>query len=79
MFRYKQIRVALLTFTLGLAGVWVISGSEYGLIEVPVNLPQTKSRDVIVVFPKHSSDMPCCTGAGGGYTNDDRYRSNGSH
>jgi hypothetical protein len=41
-----------MTFALGLASVWFINGSRYGLIDVPVNLPQTKSGEVIIVFPK---------------------------
>jgi hypothetical protein len=69
-----------MTFALGLASVWFINGSRYGLIEVPVNLPQTKSGEVIMVFPKYSSEIPCCTGAsGGGYKNEMRHRSQASH
>jgi len=77
MFRYQQIRIALLTFALGLASVWLINGSRYGLIEVPVNLPQTKSGEVIVVFPRYSSEIPHDVGAsGGGGRNEDRHHSN---
>ena len=78
MFQYRQIRFALMTFTLGLAGVWFIDGGQHGLIEVPVDLPRTKSGEVIVVFPKYKSEIPCCDGTrggagGGGYTDEDRH------
>jgi hypothetical protein len=69
-----------MTFTLGLACVWFINGSQHGLIEVPVNIPHTKSGEVIVVFPKSKSEIPCCTGAsGGGYRNEDRHHSSLYH
>ena len=79
MFRYQQIRMALLTFALGLASVWFIYGSKNGLIEVPVNLPQTKSGEVMVVFLKFKSEMGCCISAGGGGHTDEESRSKATH
>lgn len=72
MFRYQQIRIALLTFAFGLASVWFINGSKNGLIEVPVNLPQTRSGEIIVVFPRYSSEISHDVGASGGSRNEDR-------
>ena len=70
-----------MTFALGLSSVWFISGSKNGLIEVLLNLPQTESGEVIVVFPKNSSEVWCCMGAGGGngYLLEDRQRYRTAH
>jgi hypothetical protein len=63
---YSQYRIMLLTFTLGLASVWMIDGLSKGLLEVPADLPKVKTDNVIVVFPRYSKEMPQQGGGDGG-------------
>jgi hypothetical protein len=53
MFKYRQIRVALMAFALGLSSVWFVRGIVDGLLEPPVQLPDVESIDVIIVNPAY--------------------------
>ena len=61
---YSQFRISLLTFTLGLAAVWMMNGLEFAWSEVPVDLPTVRSEEVLFVFPIERKNMH--VGGGGG-------------
>ena len=51
---YLKCRIALITFTLGVASVFMLNGSLYFSDEVPVNLPQVKSSSVFEIITKEN-------------------------
>ena len=55
----------LLTFAFGLASVFMLNNSLQFSDEVPVNLPQTESGEIIVVLPETSCRMFHPGGGGG--------------
>jgi hypothetical protein len=57
MFKYRGIRIGLITFTFGLASVWSSGAVEYGIWEVPVDLP-VASDSIIIVQPFTKSEIP---------------------
>lgn len=59
MFRYRAVRFVLLAFALGVAGVRYFHPFD----ETPVNLPKTRTGDVLVVFPRYHSEMPVTGGS----------------
>lgn len=59
---YSKFRIALMTFALGLASVFVSNGSLQLSDEIPVNLPETKSENVLIVLPLCRSEMPYSVG-----------------
>ena len=48
--RYRNVRVGLMTFAVGLAAVWISTGLEIASRNVAVHVPAA-SEDVIYVFP----------------------------
>jgi hypothetical protein len=62
MFQYRQIRIGLITFALGLATVWSFDVREFGICEVPVDIPEASDTITVVkaVTKKEIGD----TGAG---------------
>ncbi len=67
---YSQFRIMLITFALGLASVFVFNGSLQLSDEVTVQLPKTesKSENVLIVFPLCRSEMPRGGGSGPDWT-----------
>ncbi len=63
----------IMTFTLGLASVFVTSGSFQHSNEKVVNLPTTESGEVIVVFPKCRFEMPYAGGSGSDHAGDKNF------
>jgi hypothetical protein len=55
---YSKFRIALMTFALGLASVFVMNGSLQFSDEVQVNLPKTKSGEILIVYPKYAEETP---------------------
>lgn len=54
---YRRLRIALLSFTLGLAAVYLWNGISVGMSVIPVDLPKVDSKDeVLFVFPSTASD-----------------------
>jgi len=51
---YSRFRIALMTFTLGLAAVYMSNGLAVAWNEVPVKLPTAVSSNVLAVFPDTS-------------------------
>lgn len=66
MLRYCHVRIGLLTFTFGLACAWFINGSKYGVVEVPVSLPESQSEQVFIINAKYRREMPISGGGAGG-------------
>ena len=60
----------IMTFTLGLASVFVTTGSLQQPHETFVNLPTTESGEVILVFTKCRFEMPYAGGSGPHYPDD---------
>ena len=54
---YSKFRIGLMTFALGLASVFVMNGSLQFSDEVTVNLPETKSESVILIYPKLAGEI----------------------
>lgn len=54
---YFRFRIMLMTFTLGLASVFVFNGSLKFSDEIPVNLPKVKFESSTMIFclPKNQS------------------------
>lgn len=48
---YSRFRIALMTFTLGLATVYFVSGLSIASREIPMELPAVQSANVLLVFP----------------------------
>lgn len=46
-----RLRIVLRTATLGLSAVWFAKGSLFGAAEVPVNLPPSRSAEILVISP----------------------------
>ena len=65
---YSRFRILLMTFTLGLASVFAFNGSLKFSDEILVNLPETESGDVVIVFPKCRFEMPFSGGSGPDWT-----------
>lgn len=63
---YSKVRIALMTFTLGLASVWMANGLEIAWSEVPVDLPTAESGEVLAIFPIERRFMPRGGGGSGG-------------
>ncbi|CAN5332653.1 hypothetical protein BH20ACI1_BH20ACI1_14090 [soil metagenome] len=59
---YSKFRIMLMTFALGLASVFMLNGSLQFSDEVLINLPETKSENVLIVFPLCRSEMPYAVG-----------------
>lgn len=57
MFKYKNVRVGLITFTIGLTVVWSSDATKFGIWEIPVDLPEA-SDTVIIVQPFTKSEIP---------------------
>jgi len=55
---YLKFRIMLITFTFGLASVFVSNGSLKFSDEVAVDLPKTQSDSVIFITPKKYICMP---------------------
>ena len=55
---YSRFRIMVMTFALGLAGVFTFNGSLKFSNDVYVNIPKTEIGDVIVVFPRCRFQMP---------------------
>ena len=54
---YFRFRVLLITFTLGLASVFMLNGSLQISDEIPINLPRTVFGETIVISPKYSKEI----------------------
>ena len=59
---YSKFRIGLMTFALGLASVFMMNDSFQFSNQVYVNLPKTKSENVLIVFPLCRSEMPYSVG-----------------
>ena len=55
---YSKFRIGLMTFALGLASVFMINGSLQFSDEASINLPETNSKSVILVYPKLADEIP---------------------
>jgi hypothetical protein len=55
---YLRFRITLMTFALGLASVFVFSGTLQNSDETPVDLPKTETAKTLVVFPKYEGEIP---------------------
>lgn len=55
---YSKFRIALMTFALGLASVFIMNGSLQFSDEVLVNLPETESGEILIVYPKYAEETP---------------------
>ncbi|MDQ3322487.1 MAG: hypothetical protein M3525_08685 [Acidobacteriota bacterium] len=62
---YYQFRIMLITFALGLASVFAYYNTWKFSDEIYVNLPETASGEVIVVFPRCRFQIPDTEGGGG--------------
>lgn len=60
---YLKSRIALMTFALGLASVFVFNGSLKFPDEIQVNLPEVESESPIIVF--QADALPGSRGGGG--------------
>jgi hypothetical protein len=49
---YSAFRRALISFSLGLATVYMIDGLRAGTDEIPVNLPEARSGEILTVYRK---------------------------
>jgi hypothetical protein len=56
----------LMTFALGLAGVFAFHNTLKFSNKIYVDTPQTETGDVLVVFPRCLFEMPFAGGSGGG-------------
>ena len=64
MLKYRTARIGLITFTIGLSSVWSSDAARFGVREVPLEIPKTKSG-TIVVRPAVGVEN---ISPGGGYT-----------
>jgi hypothetical protein len=69
-FGYCRHRIFLLALALGLSAVWFTEGLSIAWSEVPVNLPEAKSGDILFVYPIDVQHMRlgssgCCGGIRG--------------
>lgn len=62
---YLRFRILLITFTVGLASVFMMNGSLQTSDEIFVNLPQIESDSPIVVYPEYERFMRHVGGSGG--------------
>ncbi len=62
---YSKFRIALITFALGSASVFMFQGALYS-DAASVDLPHTNSGEIIVVFPRYEHEMPKGVGGGAG-------------
>lgn len=65
---YAKFRIALMTFALGLASVFVMNGSLRFSDEVSVNLPEVQSNSIIFVIPKKGICAERLSGSHAGFT-----------
>lgn len=47
----KRLRIALMTFALGLAAVYMWNGMSIAMDYIPVDLPKVISNEVLFIFP----------------------------
>ncbi|PYT01090.1 MAG: hypothetical protein DMF63_05365 [Acidobacteria bacterium] len=67
-----RVRVALMTFTLGVAAVWMVNGFAIANRNVPVDLPSAIHGNVLLIFPIEQKRMPRDGGGGGGWRDECR-------
>jgi hypothetical protein len=63
---FSRLRVFLLTFTFGLAGVPFFNGIYEQLSEIPVDLPPVRSEALMIVSPKYRTEIPYADNVGCG-------------
>ncbi|MGD9587644.1 MAG: hypothetical protein AB7Q37_10540 [Pyrinomonadaceae bacterium] len=71
---YSQVRISLLTFTLGLAAVWMMNGLGAARSHVPVDLPAGTSEEVLFVFAIEGKNLPHGGGSCASFHDDDVQR-----
>lgn len=59
---YLRFRIGLMTFTFGLAAVYLANGLYISYPEIPVKLPTAESADVLSVFSSSAKSIDCCRG-----------------
>ena len=64
---YSRVRIALMTFTLGLAAVWMVNVFSIADCDYPVEVPAAVSADVLYIFPVEEKYIGPTGGHGGGY------------
>lgn len=75
--KYAQVRIALLTFTLGLSSVPFSDFIQTKWIESSIDLPKVTSTTPIIVYSKYNSEIDTGAGGSGGQTCDDFIKSPG--
>ena len=64
---YFRLRIALMTFTLGLGAVWMANVFAIADRDYPVEVPTALSADVLYIFPIEKKYIGSTGGHGGGY------------